>query len=349
MAEGELRSVFLAERKLGIGGSDVAAIFGLDRYRTPDDLWMEKTGQLIPADEPSGDKERGIRLEPFAVELYRERAEANPDPEHGLIVAALEREPSPYVHRRFPWMRGNIDRRGIPEDGSENFVAEVKCPSLGMYSKIKREGLPASWVLQGQHYLIVTGLKKLVWIIFCADRWELVTFTQTLDADMAEMIINREREFWMLVETMTPPPPFVREVKGEEIVQVGTVIKRSDESFVDAAANLRQAKELKATAEAIEAEAKMRLEELAGGLGVFEAPGARFYIKEQAGRKTFDKTALASARPIDRQAAITALVTAMNIPAHAVEEILKDATLDLAKFDKQGKPFKTFLSYFFGD
>jgi predicted phage-related endonuclease len=112
----------------------VGAIFGLDRYRTPEDVWLEKTGQVIPIDEPSGDKERGVRLEPIAAELYAERS--------GLRVTRISQ---PLTHPDFPWMRGNIDRLGMSANiDEENVIIEIKCPSLGMYSKIKREGLPYS-------------------------------------------------------------------------------------------------------------------------------------------------------------------------------------------------------------
>jgi putative phage-type endonuclease len=45
-----------AERQTGIGSSDAAAILGLDRYRTPYDVWLQKTGRV--GDMPVGEKAR---------------------------------------------------------------------------------------------------------------------------------------------------------------------------------------------------------------------------------------------------------------------------------------------------
>ncbi len=345
--EKQVREAFLAERRKGIGGSDVAAIFGLDRYRTPEDVWLEKTGQFVPADEPSGDKERGIRLEPFAAQLYMEK--------YGDSVVELHRIEKPFIHPEYPWMRGNVDRIGTPKMIESNFVAEIKCPSLGMYSKIKREGLPDSWKLQGQHYLSVTGLGKLVWIIFCADRWELLTFEQERDELVIDRIIEKEREFWTLVETMTPPPPFLLHAEGEpETEVVGQVTKRRDPEFAEAVAQLRQAKELAATAKQIEEQAQARIGELTGNkYGIYEGPGARFYIKEQPGRETFDMKAMAQVNLIKKEDALIVLgeiLSADKLPdMMTIDEALTSHQIDLGVFKKRGKSFSTFRSYFYGD
>jgi putative phage-type endonuclease len=45
-----------AERQTGIGSSDAAAILGLDQYRTPYDVWLQKTGRV--GDMPVGQKAR---------------------------------------------------------------------------------------------------------------------------------------------------------------------------------------------------------------------------------------------------------------------------------------------------
>ena len=41
---------WLEYRKLGIGGSDASVVCGISRYKSPVELWMEKTDQL-PAQE----------------------------------------------------------------------------------------------------------------------------------------------------------------------------------------------------------------------------------------------------------------------------------------------------------
>lgn len=55
----------LAQRAEGIGASEVAAVLGLDPYRTAYDVWAEKTGKIVRADDPpSAAAEMGNLLEP---------------------------------------------------------------------------------------------------------------------------------------------------------------------------------------------------------------------------------------------------------------------------------------------
>lgn len=37
---------WLEYRKTGIGGSDASVVCGINKYRSPVELWLEKTGQL---------------------------------------------------------------------------------------------------------------------------------------------------------------------------------------------------------------------------------------------------------------------------------------------------------------
>ena len=48
------REAWLDRRRAGIGGSDVAALLGLSRWKTPLDVFLDKTGRSepIPDNEP---------------------------------------------------------------------------------------------------------------------------------------------------------------------------------------------------------------------------------------------------------------------------------------------------------
>ena len=39
---------WLEYRKQGIGGSDASVVCGINRYKSPVELWLDKTGQLPP-------------------------------------------------------------------------------------------------------------------------------------------------------------------------------------------------------------------------------------------------------------------------------------------------------------
>lgn len=41
------RDEWLIERRKGIGGSDASIILGLNKWKTPFELWLDKTGQVL--------------------------------------------------------------------------------------------------------------------------------------------------------------------------------------------------------------------------------------------------------------------------------------------------------------
>lgn len=93
---------WLRIRRTGIGGSDIAAILGLDKRRGPRRVYAEKMG----FSEPENDYMRwGRRLEPVIAEGFAE--------ETGLATAM---PPGTLVHVDHPWMLVNVDRYVLRDD-----------------------------------------------------------------------------------------------------------------------------------------------------------------------------------------------------------------------------------------
>jgi len=63
------REQFLAERRTGLGASDMGAVLGLDPYRTPFQVWQEKTGRIPPFDGNLATR-TGAWLEEFIAQEY---------------------------------------------------------------------------------------------------------------------------------------------------------------------------------------------------------------------------------------------------------------------------------------
>jgi putative phage-type endonuclease len=63
------RELWLAERRKGIGGSDVSAIMGMSRWSSPRQVWLEKTGRAVER-EPSWPMIKGTLLEPGLRQWY---------------------------------------------------------------------------------------------------------------------------------------------------------------------------------------------------------------------------------------------------------------------------------------
>ena len=137
---------WLEFRKKGIGGSDASAIAGMNRWKSPIQIWMEKTGQIEP-EEPGEAAYWGTVLEDVVAKEFSKRS--------GLKV---QRRNAILQHPKHEFMLANIDRMITdPERGK----GILECKTAGEYKKSEwEEGLiPEEYALQVHHYLMVTGLQ----------------------------------------------------------------------------------------------------------------------------------------------------------------------------------------------
>lgn len=142
------REDWLAFRKVGLGGSDAAAAFGLDPYRSEFTLWLEKTGRWNE-DDAGEAAEWGNRLEPYVMRRY-----ADAHPEVAVIPA-----PGMLRSKSHPVMLANLDRFAVTQAG-EVEVLEAKAPGLRQAKHWPEDELPDHYVVQVMHYLAVTGAPR---------------------------------------------------------------------------------------------------------------------------------------------------------------------------------------------
>jgi putative phage-type endonuclease len=271
------------ERRTYLGASEIAAAIGLDKYRTPLDLYREKVGEATPFE---GNKHtlRGTRLEQIAAEYYTE-----------ITGLKLRRSTRDYIHPN-GFIRGHIDR--IIE--GQQKLAEIKCPSIAAYRKIQREGLPTSYLLQLQIYLGLSEYKKGVFIVFCADAFDIAHFEIDFDKEIYTSAIAGAVKFWNNVVTRTPPAaePSEKDAAVELTRIGGSVTFRDDESFLSKAQTLREATQLRKDGEELYELAKQEmLEEIEREPGCYEGGGVRIHYSQRSGRKTFNKKRLAADYP----------------------------------------------------
>ncbi len=110
------RPAWLAARRTGLGASDVLALLGYSDYRTPWQVWAEKTGAYLPDDEPSEAAQIGTELEPW---LRGRLAD--------LIGHPVKRTPAQlYSHPEYSWRLSSPD--GIVPATGEG----VECKTSGI-------------------------------------------------------------------------------------------------------------------------------------------------------------------------------------------------------------------------
>lgn len=144
--EDEVNAAWRAERRKGIGGSDVAALMGLSRYKSPYEVWAEKVG-TVEAPDLSGSQavEWGNRLEPVVKAKFSE--------EHPQLL--VRRLNGIIRSRERPWAQASLDYEvRDPDEGWG--VLEVKTVGLRRASDWD-DGVPVYYQTQVAHYLGVTG------------------------------------------------------------------------------------------------------------------------------------------------------------------------------------------------
>lgn len=182
-------SAWREARRRGIGGSDAAAVAGVSRWKSPVEVWLEKTGQLIDDGHDSEAAYWGRVLEDVVADEFTRRTGKK-----------LRRRNAILAHPEYPFMIANVDRLVVGEE------AGFEAKTTSAYSAREwEEGVPAEYELQCQHYMAVTGYPRWYIAVLVGGN-KFIHKTIERDEEVISYLIRIEREFWHLVETKTPPP-----------------------------------------------------------------------------------------------------------------------------------------------
>lgn len=196
-----------------IGGSDAAAVVGLNPYSSAFSLWAEKTGRTAGFDGNLA-TEVGAYLEEFVAQKFTQ--------ETGKKVRKCNQS---ILNSRYPFAIANIDREIIGERAG----LEIKTTDSLNLKKFKGGEYPANHYVQMMHYMAVTGKSRWYLAVLIGNRdfkWYV------LERDEAEInaLMKAEADFWELVKNNTPPDTDGMECTTETIK---TIYADSRESVVD--------------------------------------------------------------------------------------------------------------------
>jgi putative phage-type endonuclease len=140
------REEFLAGRAGGLGGSDIAAVLGMDRYTSPLKLYLEKRGELPDLPRPAWLDEAadiGTELEEFIAGRFAKLTGTKVEP-----IGTLQ-------HVERDWMRVNLDRL---VHGCGDGPCFVECKNRSEYQLSDwKDGVPDEPALQVHWGLAVSG------------------------------------------------------------------------------------------------------------------------------------------------------------------------------------------------
>lgn len=182
---------WLEWRRKGIGGSDASIVCGVNRYKSPIELWLDKTGQ-IPFGEAGEAAYWGTQLEPFVKREFTKRT--------GIEIREVKQL---LQSEDYPFMLANLD--GVCYDPHfGDCVFEAKTASAYKVGEWE-DSIPDEYMLQIQHYMAVTGYKATYIAALIGGnsfKWKLIE----RDEELISMIISLEEKFWENVKNGTPPP-----------------------------------------------------------------------------------------------------------------------------------------------
>lgn len=173
--EAQDRERWLAVRREGIGGSDMAALFGEGRFEdsTEYDLWLDKT-QRVPPKESTFPMRKGSLVEDVIAQEFANKA--------GVSI----RRVGTLRSKKEPRLFANCDR--LVDDGGG---LEVKNGNFWVGKQLQRlepGEIPRSWYWQMVTCLAVTGRSH--WYL---EGWfdNIIEFTRVLDRSHCEDDIQR--------------------------------------------------------------------------------------------------------------------------------------------------------------
>lgn len=188
------RLAWLKERQTGLGATDVAAIAGVG-FRTPEEVYTEKTSDLVTDAPPSPLQMMGLALEPINAALYHQRTGRT------LIAPGLIRSPAD------PWVLATLDR--ATTDAGADYGRPVELKYTAFYGD--------DWGVEGTDEIPDGYVVQLLWQqIVLRERGHLVergdlsaidargshrVYTVPFDANLADLLFDLAASFWGRVKS----------------------------------------------------------------------------------------------------------------------------------------------------
>ena len=276
---------WLEARREGIGGSDASIIVGLNRWKSPFQLWLEKTGKAEPEDLSGNEYVYwGKVLEEAVANRFCE-----------LTGKKVQRRGLLQMDE-YPYIRASVDRMVVGEN------AGLECKTCNGFAAKEWEDdeVPAAYYVQCQHYMLVTGCERwYIAVLIGGNRfvWKEIPRND----DEIALLLQAEIDFWHKVETGTMP-----EVDGSESCKeaLASEFRGGNAEPLTlpgmAVGIIEQIRKIEDAKKDLEKNSEFYKNQLRMMMGDYELGYAGDYKvswKSQAGRTTIDSKALKAKEP----------------------------------------------------
>lgn len=173
------REEWLRTRKKGIGGSDASVVLGFNPWKSPFELYIEKTSDDI-RELDSEAVYWGTVLEDVIAEEFTRRTGKK-----------VRRQNKVFIHPEYDFMIANIDRDVV----GEKALLECKTTSAFNADAWEGEHIPPAYICQLQHYMAVLGYEK-AYIAVLIGGQKFIWKELKRDDEFIELMIQEEKNFW---------------------------------------------------------------------------------------------------------------------------------------------------------
>lgn len=209
MVNKELREhlTWLRSRQNGIGGSDASAILGFNKWKSPFELYIDKT-KTITMDDVIADQDNeaihwGNILEDIVADEFARRTGKK-----------VRRRNETFRHHDYPFMHANIDRDVV----GERALLECKTTSAYNADAWKGDLIPPAYMCQIQHYMAVLDYDK-AYIAVLIGGQKFVWKEVARDDEFIELMIQAEKDFWENHVLAGTPPEIDGSTSASELLK----------------------------------------------------------------------------------------------------------------------------------
>lgn len=271
---------WMEDRRLGVGASEIAVLFGLSPWSTVKDMWREK---VFGCDFDSGSElfHFGHEMEPLIASEFALRTGETVDHPSEMIIIGEK-----------PHYRASLDRV-VLQNGKPVAALELKNLNDGRFGEYRVGGPSIGYLLQLQYQMMCAGLDYgYLAVLFGGQRfaaWQ-VNASPTVQAEIAK----RVDEFWMYVEQKVEPPDSlgIRQVsKG-----LGTTLELTEPEWES---KMQQLERLRIQSTKIKKESDILKQQIKENLGDYQSAkaGSMTASVSVSSRKSVDMTKLKADHP----------------------------------------------------
>ena len=207
---------FSLDRSKYLGGSDIGAILGLSRFRSPLEVWMEKTGKEVKKLD-SLPLRFGSFAESFVASEYSRSTGFD-----------LIHDESIYVHPEHSYVSAHIDRF-VLENGSSSPSRILECKtanpfSAGDWGEVGSDEVPMSYLCQCIWYMAITDLNRIDLAVLFGNA-DFRIYEISRDLELESTILQKASFFWNTYVLHDVPPPATSEEDCQTLFSKGDPTK----------------------------------------------------------------------------------------------------------------------------